>query len=66
MAIEKLKQGNIIKRDLDGVGAMFSRVRLCDPVDCSPPGSSVPGTLQARTLEGAATPSSRGPSRPGD
>ena len=24
---------------------------LCDPMDCSPPGSSVHGTLQARTLE---------------
>ena len=24
---------------------------LCDPVDCSPPGSSVHGILQARTLE---------------
>ena len=25
---------------------------LCDPVDCSPPGSSVHGTLQARTGSG--------------
>ena len=24
---------------------------LCDPIDCSPPGSAVPGILQARTLE---------------
>ena len=32
---------------------------LCDPVDCSPPGSSVPGSLQARTLEWVAVPSSR-------
>ena len=24
---------------------------LCDPIDCSPPGSSVPGILQARTVE---------------
>ena len=24
---------------------------LCDPIDCSPPGSSVPGILQAKTLE---------------
>ena len=24
---------------------------LCDPVDCSPPGSSVHGILQARILE---------------
>ena len=27
---------------------------LCDPLDCSPPGSSVHGILQARTLEWAA------------
>ena len=27
---------------------------LCDPVDCSPPGSPVPEILQARTLEWVA------------
>ena len=27
---------------------------LCDPIDCSPPGSPVPGILQARTMEWAA------------
>ena len=32
----------------------FSRVRLCDPRDGSPPGSPVPGILQARTLEWVA------------
>ena len=32
----------------------FSRVRLCDPIDGSPPGSPVPGILQARTLEWVA------------
>ena len=32
----------------------FSRVRLRDPRDGSPPGSPVPGILQARTLEWAA------------
>ena len=32
----------------------FSRVRLCDPIDGSPPGSPVPGILQARTLERVA------------
>ena len=32
----------------------FSRVRLCDPIDSSPPGSPVPGILQARPLEWAA------------
>ena len=29
----------------------LSYVRLCDPADCSPPGSSVHGILQARILE---------------
>ena len=32
----------------------LSRVRLCDPIDGSPPSSAVPGILQARTLEWAA------------
>ena len=27
---------------------------LCNPIDCSPPGSPVPGILQARTLEWVA------------
>ena len=31
---------------------------LCDPVDCSAPGSSVHGILQARILEWVAVPSS--------
>ena len=39
---------------------------LCDPVDCSPPGSSVLEILQARTLEGAAMPFSKGSSQPRD
>ena len=37
---------------------------LCDPVDCSPPGSSVHGILQARILEWVAISFSRGSSRP--
>ena len=32
---------------------------LCDPMDCSPPGSSVHGILQVRTLEWVAMLSSR-------
>ena len=34
---------------------------LCDPMDCSPPGSSVHGILQARMLEWVAISFSRGP-----
>ena len=37
---------------------------LCDPMDCSPPGSSVHGILQARILEWVAIPFSRGSSWP--
>ena len=37
---------------------------LCDPMDCSPPGSSVHGILQARMLEWVAAPFSRGSSQP--
>ena len=32
----------------------LSHVRLCDPMDCSPPGSSVQGISQARILEWVA------------
>ena len=44
----------------------FSRVWLCNPVDCNPPGSSVHGILQARTLEWVAISHSRGPFWPRD
>ena len=38
--------------------AMFLQLcpTLCDPVDCSPPGSSIHGILQARILEWVAIP----------
>ena len=39
---------------------------LCDPMDCSPPGSSVRGIFQARVLEWVAISFSRGFSRPRD
>ena len=39
---------------------------LCNPMDCSPPGSSVHGTSQARTLERVAVSYSRRSSRPRD
>ena len=39
---------------------------LCNPMDCSPPGSFVHGILQARRLEWVAISSSRGSSRPRD
>ena len=39
---------------------------LCDPMDCSPPGSSIHGILQARILEWVAISFSRGSSQPRD
>ena len=39
---------------------------LCEPMDCSPPGSSIHGILQARILEEVAIPFSRGSSWPRD
>ena len=43
-----------------------SCLTLCDPIDCSPPGSSVHGILQARILEWVASPFSRGSPWPRD
>ena len=39
---------------------------LCNPMDCSLPGSSIHGILQARILEWVAIPFSRGSSPPRD
>ena len=47
-----------------GVLVAQSCLTLCDPLDCSPPGSSVHGILQARILEWIAMPFSRESSRP--
>ena len=43
-----------------------SCLTLCDPMDCTPPGSSVHGIHQARLLEWVALPSFRGSSQPRD
>ena len=43
-----------------------SCLTLCDPIDCSLPGSTVHGILQARILEWVAMPYFRGSSQPRD
>ena len=43
-----------------------SCLTLCDPMDCSPPGSSIQEIFQARILEWVAISSSRGFSQPRD
>jgi len=45
---------------------LLSRVWLCNPMDCSLPGSSVHGIFQARVLEWVAITFSRGSSQPRD
>ena len=37
---------------------------LCNPMDCSPPGTTVLGILQAKIMEWVAIPFSRGYSQP--
>ena len=43
-----------------------SSLTLCNPMDCSPPGSSVHGIFQTRVLEWVAISFSRGSSQPRD
>ena len=43
-----------------------SRLTLCDPMECSLPGSSVHGIFQARVLEWVTVSFSRGSSQPRD
>ena len=49
-----------------GAWAAQSCPTLCDPMDCSLPGSSVHAIVQAWILQGVAVPFSRGSSRPKD
>ena len=46
--------------------SLQSCLTLCNPMDCSLPGSSIHGFLQARILEHVAMPFSRGSSQPRD
>ena len=48
------------KRACTHAKSLQSCSTLCDPMDCSPPGSSVHAVLQARILEWVAMASSRG------
>ena len=64
--------GCTVQHSLNRMDSTFLCVRaqlyliLCDPMDCSLPGSSVCGLFQARILEWVATSFSRGSSLPWD
>ena len=57
---------SILYIHLAGFGDLVAKLylTLCDPMDCSPPGSSVHGVLQARILEWVAISLFRGSSQP--
>ena len=54
------------RKEVEGSEVAQSCPTLCDPTDCSPPGSSVRGILQARVPEWVAIPFSRVSSQPRD
>ena len=66
-AHSKTKIWRAIHQSIEWVSEVAqSCLTLCDPMDCSLPGSSICGVLQARILEWVAISSSRGSSRPRD
>ena len=60
-----LERGKTLKKESESEVAQ-SCPTLCDPMDCSLPGSSVRGILQARVLEWVAVSFSRRSSQPRD
>ena len=64
--LQKMHRGHYVSSVHVCVLSRFSRVRLCDPRDCSPTGFCVHGALQARILEWFAIPFSKGSSLPRD
>ena len=61
-----LGQHRILSRVPCAIHLLQSYLSLCDPVDCSPPGSILHGILQARILEWVAIPFSKGSFQPRD
>ena len=59
LSVVEIQSFEIIQRWKWKVLVAQSCLTLCDPMDCSPPGSSVHGILQARILKWGAIPFSR-------
>ena len=51
---EKVLEGMVVPSAWNKVLVAQSCLTLCDPMDCSPPGSSVHGVSQSRILEWVA------------
>ena len=67
LKISKLRKLTVLRFQSAVLGlAAQSCLTLCNPMDCSPPGSSVHAILQARIWECVARSSSRGSSWPRD
>ena len=52
--LQKQNEHKVIPAAAAAAKSLQSCLTLCDPMDCSPPGSPIPGILQARTLEWVA------------
>ena len=65
---ERKGQGRVSSLEEFGDGGLVAKLclTLCDPMECSPPGSSLNEISQARILEWIAISFSRGSSRPRD
>jgi len=64
--MEPVKAGHLLMALCQGATSPQSCLTLCNPINCSSPGSSVLGILQARILERVVMPSSTGSSWPRD
>ena len=65
-SFKNIIRNNKLHNHLMHAKALWSCLTLCNPRDCSPPGSSIHGSLQARILEWVAISYSRGSSWPRD
>ena len=61
----KIRQATFWKKEVKVLVTQSCPI-LCNPMNCSPPGSPVHGDFQARILEWVPIPFSRGSSRPRD
>ena len=64
--MENMRADHVFKWKIVCVLVAQSCPTLCNPMDCSSPGSSAHGILQVRILEWVVIPFSKGSSQPKD